>query len=427
MKSRSAFYTLVLVGVGLVVAPLGQAMAAEEKKECEPGAVERKERGSLIGERTYRRISAVHEQLGNEEYSGAKKSLESMTNGNLNDYETAIVEQTFGYVFAAQGQYAQAVPHFERSLEADALPNAGHFGLMYSLAQLYVALEPPQHQKSLDLVLQYLSFQCDPPAQAFMLVGQNYASMNKFPEALPWVKKAIAKNGDETPESWYLLELAIYFETKDYSSAATLLTGMVAKWPDKIKYWEMLSSAYQQQEKDKQALSVLMLAYQQGMITEEKKILNVVRMNLFLETPFMAGKILDQEMAAKRVQETKKNLQLLLSSWTAAREFDRAIAAIDRLAPFHEDGEIFLQKAQLLMEKGDWAETIAAARQAINKGGLKKPGGAYLMIGIAANELRDWQQAMDALKQAKRFDDKTRRQADDWMKFVQDRIAVARG
>ena len=62
-----------------------------------------------------------------------------------------------------------------------------------------------------------------------------------------------------------------------------------------------------------------------------------------------------------------------------------------------------------------------------DKGGLKKPGGAYLMIGIAANELRDWQQAMDALKEAKRFDDKTRRQADDWMNFVQDRIAVARG
>ena len=427
MISRSRLYTLVLLGVGLAVAPLVQAVAAEEKKECVPGAVERKERGSLIGERTYRRISAVHEQLGNEEYSEAKKTLDAMLKGNLNDYENAIVEQTFGYVYAGQGQYAKAVPHFERALQADALPNAGHFGLMYSLAQLYVALEPPQHQKSLDLVLQYLSFQCDPPAPAFMLVGQNYASMDKFREALPWVQKAIAKHGDKTPESWYLLELAIYFETKDYSSAATLLTRMVAKWPDKIKYWEMLSSAYQQQEKDKQALSVLMLAYQQGMITEEKKILNVVRMNMFLETPFMAGTILEREMAAKRVEETKKNLDLMLSAWTAAREFGRAIATIDRLAGFHDNGEIYLQKAQLLMEKGDWAETIAAARQALEKGGLKKPGGAYLMIGIASNELRDWQQAMDALNQAKRFDDKTRRQANEWMNFVQDRIAVARG
>lgn len=427
MRTQLRLPVFLLLATSFAVAPLGQVLAQEEKKECAPGAVERKERGSLIGERTYRRISAVHEQLGNEEYAEAKKTLEAMLKGSLNDYEVAVVEQTMGYVYAGQGQYAQAVPHFERSLNADALPNAGHFGLMYSLAQLYVALEPPQHQKSLDLVLQYLSFQCDPPAPAFMLVGQNYASMNKYVEALPWVQKAIAKNGDKTPESWYLLELAIYFETKDYDSAANLLTSMVARWPDKIKYWEMLSSAYQQQEKDKEALSVLMLAYQQGMVTEEKKILNVVRMNMFLETPYMAGTVLEREIAAKRVEENQKNLELLLGAWTAAREFDRAIATIDRLAPYHSDGEIFVQKAQLLMEKGQWADTIAAARQAIDKGGLKKPGGAYLMIGIAANELSDWQQAMDALKEAKRFDDKTRRQADDWMKFVEDRIAVARG
>ena len=81
---------------------------------------------------------------------------------------------------------------------------------------------------------------------------------------------------------------------------------------------------------------------------------------------------------------------------------------------------------QLLMEKGEWADTVAAARQAIQKGGLAKPGGAYLMIGIASNELRDWQQAVDALNQAKKFDDKTRRQANDWMKFVEDRMVVAR-
>mgnify|MGYP001818943737 FL=1 len=90
------------------------------------------------------------------------------------------------------------------------------------------------------------------------------------------------------------------------------------------------------------------------------------------------------------------------------------------------DGELYLQKAQLLAEKSDWSGTVEAARQAIEKGGLKKPGGAYLLIGIASNELRDWQQAMDALKEARQYDQNTRRQATDWMKFVEDRMAVAR-
>ena len=99
---------------------------------------------------------------------------------------------------------------------------------------------------------------------------------------------------------------------------------------------------------------------------------------------------------------------------------------IDRLAPMKQDGELYLQKAQLLAEKSDWSGAVEAARQAIEKGGLKKPGGAYLLIGIASNELRDWQQAMDALKEARQYDQNTRRQATDWMKFVEDRMAVAR-
>ena len=194
----------------------------------------------------------------------------------------------------------------------------------------------------------------------------------------------------------------------------------------------MLSGAYQEQQKDYDALAALMVAYRRGLFYTlaanqmEKKILNVVRMNMFVDVPYVSGSILEKEMAAGRVKATEKNLSLMLNAWTQAREFDKAIATIDRLAPLKADGELYLQKAQLLAEKSDWKGTIAAARQAIEKGNLKKPGGAYLLIGIAANEMRDWQQALDALREARKFDENTRRQAGDWIKFVEDRMAVAR-
>ncbi|MDH4031382.1 MAG: tetratricopeptide repeat protein [Chromatiales bacterium] len=412
---------------GFLAAPVSVA----QEQTCEgPEGVERKERPSLIGERTFRRLSAVHEQLGENNYSDALKGLNALNNGNLNDYESAMVNQTFGYVYAAQGKYDQAIPYFENALKTDALPNSAHFGLMYSLAQLYAGQE--KHQQTVDLMLQYLSFQCDPPPQAYIALGSSYASLGQFNNALPYVQKAIVKAGDDAQESWYLLELAIYFEQKDYPAAGRALTQIVAKWPEKLKYWEMLSGAYQEQQKDLEALGILMLAYRKGLIYEApgdqvgKKLLNLVRMNMFVEVPFMAGSMLESEIAAGRIEANEKNLTLLLSAWTQAREFDRAIATIDRLAPMKPDGELYLQKAQLLAEKSDWSGTVEAARQAIEKGGLKKPGGAYLLIGIASNELRDWQQAMDALKEARQYDKNTRRQATDWMKFVEDRMAVAR-
>jgi len=420
----------VLALLAALIAPVAGAWA-EEVKCTGPEGVERKERPVLIGERTFRRLSAIHEQLGENEYADALKGLNAINTGNLNDYEQAMVNQTYGYVYAAQGKYDQAIPYFDKALKADALPNSAHFGLMYSLAQLYAGQD--QHQKTIDLMLEYLKFQCDPPPQAYIALGSSYASLNRFNDALPYVRKAIEKAGDKAQESWYLLELAIYFEQKDYVSAARALKVMIGMWPDKLKYWEMLSGAYQEQQKDLEAVGTLMLAYRDGLIYEapadqvEKKLLNIVRMNMFIEVPFVAGQILETEIAKGRIEANEKNLTLLLNAWTQAREFDRAIATIDRLAPLKNDGELYLQKAQLLAEKSDWAGTITAARQAIEKGNLKKPGGAYLLIGIAANEMRDFQQALDALNEARKYDDSTRRQASDWIKFVEDRMAVARG
>jgi tetratricopeptide (TPR) repeat protein len=427
---------LASIGIlGLSLLVLDTPASAQEETKCEPGAVDRKERASLIGERTFRRMSAISELIGNQEYNEALKALRALDKPSLNDYESAMVNQYLGYVYTGQGKYTESIPYFEKALQLDALPNAGHFGLMYSLAQLYAG--EGQHQKTVDLMLQYLEFQCDPPPQAFIALASSYANLKQYDQALPWVQKAIEKAGDKAQESWYQLELAIYFDKGDYPSAARLLRSVLTRWPDKLKYWEMLSGAYQEQNKDLEALAALMVAYRKGLFEEvsptlsaeqrEKKLLNIVRMNLFVEVPFNGGEILEREMEAGRIQRTEKNLELLLSAWTAAREFDKAVATIDRLAPMKPDGEMYLQKAQLLAEKSDWSGTIDAARQAISKGGLKSPGGAYLLIGIAANELQDFQQAIEALKEARKFDEKSRRQASDWIKFVEDRMAVARG
>jgi len=426
------------IGIGVLLFALagiaGNAQAAEEAGKCEgQQAIERQEKGSLIGERTYRRISAIHEQMGDEQYGEAAKGLNALANANLNDYERAKVNETFGYVYAAQGKFSQAIPYFQKALDSDALTNAAHFGLMYSLAQLYAGQD--EHQRTIDLMLEYLKFQCEPPAPAYIALAASYSSLNQYDQALPYVQKAIATAGDKAQESWYLLELAIYFEKKDYPAATRLLTGMVAKWPEKLKYWEMLSGSYQERSMDIDALATLMVAYEAGLLDDtsatmneqqrERKLLNIVRMNLFVEVPYVAGRTLEQEMAAGRIQTTQKNLELLLSAWTSAREFDKAIATIDRLAPLKDDGELYMQKAQLLAEKSEWQGSIDAARQALEKGGLKTPGGAYLLIGISANEMRDFAQALDALKEARNYDDKTRRQAGDWIKFVEERQQAA--
>jgi tetratricopeptide (TPR) repeat protein len=242
-------------------------------------------------------------------------------------------------------------------------------------------------------------------------------------EALPYVQEAIARAAAPN-EQWYVLELSILFDLEDYTAAAALLRDMVVYWPETARYWEMLANAYLELEDDENALATLMVAYQKGMLEEEAKLLSLARLNLYLDVPYAAGKLLDAEMSNGRVARNQRNLELLLSAWIAAREFESAAAVIDELAPLTDDGEYFMQKAQLLNELSDWAGVVEATEQALGKGGLADPGSALILNGVAHMQLGRFGDALAALERARDFDI-ARRNADAWIAYIRDRQRVA--
>ena len=397
-----------------VVAPA----AAQDKPE-----VERKERASLMGERAYKRFETIQELYSDGDYREALKNLDSMMKMQLNEYEEAMAQQMYGYSYIALEDYDRAVTAFERAVKLDALPNQAHFNLMRALAGLYASRE--KWQDAVDLMLQYLKFQPKPTPQDQILLAQCYAQMERWNDALPWVQGAIRDGGAKAQESWFQLEVAIYFETKNYAAAAGALKRIVARWPEKLKYWEMLAGAHQELRQDQEALAAMMAAYHHGLITDPKKILSVARMNMYLELPYQGGSMLEKAMNQGILETDAKNLELLLGAWTNAREYNKATAVIDRLAELKRDGDLYIQKANLKMEQNDWAGTVEAAGQALEMGDLDNPGGAWLMMGIAQMELGELQEARRAFKQAQQFDENVRRQARDWEKFVEDRMQVA--
>jgi tetratricopeptide (TPR) repeat protein len=415
MMSRLLIATL-LTAMALAGAP---ALAQEVP---EAGTAEREEKNVSMSEPVYRKLSAVHELMGENELDEAMDRLRSLLDSRLNDYERALVLQSIGFVYSQRGDYGPAIDYFEQCIELDALPNIAQQGMLYSLASLYASQE--EFRKTIDTLTTWFKYEQEPKADAYMLMASAYAELEEYLNALPWVQKAIELS-EEPKESWYQLELAIYFETKQYEAAIPHLQEMVAIWPDTLRYWETLSSAYMQVNKDAEALAALTLAYKRGLVEEERQLLNLVKLNLFLEIPFKAGEILEREMAAGRIETNMDNLELLLSAWTSAREFDRAIAVIDRLAPQAEDGEYYLQKAQLLAEKSEWQQAMEAARQAIDKGGLDKPGTAWLLVGSSAAELGRFDVAERAFREARNFDDQSRRNAESWLAYVADRRQVA--
>ena len=417
LPARSLLLPLLAVlAIALVPAP---ALAQQQAKP----AVEREEPSVLFGERAYRRYEALTELYAESKYTELLKAVQEYLDGPLNDYERAMGEQIYGFVLIAQDRLDEAITRFERAVELDALSNKAHFDMMKSLAQLYASRE--EWQRSIDMMKEYLKFQPEPTPQDRIMMGQNYAQMERYRDALPWVTKAIEQGGADAQESWYQLALAIHFELKDYRSALGVLKTMVARWPDKLRYWEMMSGAYQEMNQDMDALAALMAAYNGGLITEQGKLLTVARMSMYNNLPFQGAQILTKGMESGQIETNEANLRLLLSAWTSAREYERAGNVIDRLAPMTGEGDLLMQKARLMMEQNEWQETVDAARAALELGNVKNPGGTWLMIGIASMELDQLRESRNAFQRAQEFDADTRRQAREWQRFVEDRIQLA--
>jgi tetratricopeptide (TPR) repeat protein len=421
---RTALLTLLML---LMLPQLAGEVMAQTSEAApgvqEAGTAQRKERNASMSETAYRRLSTIQDLMGDGNLDEALKRLQSMEKTNLTDYEEALVFQTYGFVYAQQGNYQAAIDAFERCLELDALPNIGQQGMLYSLAGLYAS--ESLHQKTIQTMSTWLKYAQEPvPGDAYMLIGSAYAELKQLDKALPYVIEAI-KRADKPRENWYQLALSIYFDRDDYGAGRDLLKQMVVLWPDTPRYWEMLSSVYMELKDDRNALATMMVAYQKGLLVKEAKLVNLAKLNMYLEIPFAAGRILDEGMASGRIEANVKNLELLLSAWSAAREFDRAIGIIDRLGPLAENGEYFVQKAQLLYEKSDWPQVIIAADRALELGGLKRPGSVYVLKGMAQAEQGDYDDALGTLEQARQFDDNARRNANSWINYVQDRRQVA--
>jgi len=396
---------------------------AQEELNDDREILKRPDVNAAMSEPVYKRLSAIHDQMGEDKLVEALVAIGKLENQSLSKYEKALVQQTFGFIYAQKGDEKQAIQRFEQSLALESLPGSAHQGMLYSLAGLYAAQE--QYLKSIETAREWFRYEADPAPDAYMLIGSSFAQLERFDDALPYVLKAIEK-ADEPRENWYMLVLAIHFEKERFRAAADTLVTMLQHWPEKPRYWDMLAGSYLELEDDKRALDTMMVSYTNGMMTNPVRIRALVQLGMMRDMPYTAGVILDKEMTKGTLDDDEENLKVLLQAWLSAHEFDRAVEVINRLAPYADDGEYFLQAAQIYNETGEWEKVIDNATKAM-QGGLKKPVDALMLMGTAYTELDQLNNAREAFLRVRETGDSSyRRNAESWIAFVDEKRQLAR-
>jgi len=403
----------LLLGTSLAVAPTTPANAKQEKPK--------KERKNLAaGEWAYKKLSAAHEALAEEDFDEARSLMDQMSRRKgLNDHEQALMWQTYAYIQSSREQYKQAIVSFEKCLALDALPDAAALGTQYNLGQLYMSVE--RYADAVTTLEDWLGKVVNPAGGAYYLVAMAHVQLDDAKSALPYAKKAVALAKKPT-ESWLQLLLSLEFELKHYKEVANVLEVLIAHFPKK-SYFLQLSAVYGELGRDKLVLSTLELAYVQGLLDRESELLNLAQAYLYHEIPYRAAQVLEKGLAEKLIEEDTENWKLLGDSWLHAREYDKALAPLRSAAALSDDGNLFVRIGQVHLERDEPVAAQKALEQGLAKGGLDDPGNAYLLIGISHTGVKHFAAARKAFTKAETYE-KNRKAARSWLQHVERQEAI---
>jgi len=374
-----------------------------------------KEKAPAISPWLYKKLQKTEQLIAKKSYQQAEKSLKAMLpEAKQKSYEQALVLRSLSSVYALRGNYKKAAEVLSKVMALKVLPKQQEQQAILNLGQLYMAVE--QYAKAIQTLEPWLANNTTADAQVNVLVANAYAQLKKYRKALPYVKKAIA-NSKKPVESWYQLNLALYYELENYTAAAQILKKMIVYYADKKQYWEQLASTYQQLKQYKKAVSIKNLAYKKGFIASEKRILELVNLFLYVNSPYKAATLLKQTIASKKVKSSSKNWEALAHAWTMAKEFDSAIEALEIASKLNEKGSLYQQLGQIHVEQEQWSKAIASLNKALSKGGLKNTGSAYLMLGMSYYEKKDKKRAKRAFLKAAKYR-KNSKAANQWLDYI---------
>lgn len=380
-----------------------------------PAYADDKDKAPQISPWLYKKLTQTEKLIAKKAYSEAEQKLQAIfTNVKDKSYEQATVLRSLSSIYALKAQYKKAAVTLSKAINLGVLPQTQMQQAILNLGQLYMATE--QYKQAIKILEPWLAKNATADTQINVLVANAYAQLKKYNKALPYITKAI-KTAKKPEESWYQLNLALYYELENYLAATKILTTLIRLYPDKKDYWHQLTSTYQQTKQYQKAVSVKHLAYKKGFISNEKDILALANLFLYVGSPYKAAKLLTLELDKKRIRNTSKNWESLAQAWRMAKEFGLAIKALETASKLNDRGHLYQQLGQIYVAQENWTAAITALNKAFKKGGLKNTGATYLLLGMSYYEQNNLSDAKRAFSKAAQFR-KHHKAAVQWLDYI---------
>lgn len=315
-----------------------------------------------------------------EDYPSVRTQAdEIIANSAANEADKALAAQ-----MAAQAAYnlddaAAAKAYLKQAIDLNALDNNGHYQSMLMLAQLQ--LQDSEYDAGLATLDKYLAETRSQRPEDLIIKGQALYQTEKYAEAIPVLKQAIAAS-PEPKDSWNQLLMAAYAEAGQTGEAVAAAEQLAAKNPGDKKAQLNLASMYMQADQMDKAAAVMDKLRASGQLTEEKEYKQLY--SIYANTDNHEKDVIAviSEGLQKGILKPDYQVYLALAqSYYYTDQVPQAIENWQKAAPLSKDGETYLNLAKVLHSEGRIPEAKEAAKQALAKG-VKKPDDAKKIINL---------------------------------------------
>ena len=389
---------------------ISTAYAAEQKTKRVPA----------LREKVYSQLARAQKLADDGDAKAGLEALDSIKEraSSMNDYEIAMMHNFYGFIYYNENDLAKAIASFENVVNAEAIPETLRLSTTFSLAQL--AMANGDYNKVISFLDDWDEINTKPKTDAYyVLKAQAFYQMKDYSKGINSINQAIAQadsEGKEPKENWLVLQRAMYYSLNKPQSVVDVLERMV-KLYNKPEYWVQLGGMYGETGAEKKQLAVLEAAYQQGFLTSKSALTQLSQVYMYNGLSYKAAHVMQQAMASGVVEKTAKNYAFIAEAMVQAKEDEKSAQFFAKAADLSTHGKYDQRLAEVLINTKHYNKAADAARAALDKGGLDFESNAYVALGMAQYNLKNFDASILAFEQAEKHK-KSQRLATQWIKYV---------
>jgi lipopolysaccharide biosynthesis regulator YciM len=362
-------------------------------------------------------LKAEQAAMTDKDFGKAAQFMSQLKAAGLNCYEEGAVLKLSAYINIERGDRQGAVRDLMEALNKGYIPPKDAPQTYYNIAQIY--LQEENVEKALEFMKKWQEAGGKPDRQQKWQLAVLYQRVDDFRTAIRWAEEVKRDDGSNYKQEVYDLLIYLYNQVDDKAKLAQILEEVLVRNPTERKYWDAIAGNYFAANEERKAFEVQKAMYLAGLLTKEDELMRVVNFYNRFNAPYHAAQILEKEMNAGRISKSLKNLELLANLYQVAREHEKAIPVIQQAAAAGGGGAMLERLGRSYADLQKWEETESALTQALNAGGIKDRGTAYVMIGQSRYERGDRAGAREAFRQA------NNRGGRGWLQFMDSEEATA--